>query len=249
VIEMRQTPDLPPKPKLLRHLPLMVIALVAILGVFLLRDQLTFEVLRDNRAALIAFRDSHLLQTVGLFCVTYILIVGFSLPGATVASLAGGLLFGTLWGTAINIFNATCGATLIFLAARSGLGELLRARMDTATGKVHAIKRGIDENQWSMLFLIRLLPAVPFFVANLIPAFLGVPLYRFVISTMFGIVPGTLVVTSIGAGLGEVIDRGESPDFSIFFEPHILFPILGLIALALLPVALKYLHGKKDLMP
>ena len=112
---------------------------------------------------------------------------------------------------------------------------------------VAKIKKGIDENQWSMLFFIRLVPAVPFFVANLIPAFLGVPLYRFAVSTFLGIIPGSLVYTSVGAGLGEVFARGESPNLGIIFEPHILLPILGLCALSLLPVVIKKVTGKKDL--
>ena len=112
---------------------------------------------------------------------------------------------------------------------------------------VKRIKQGIDANQWSMLFLIRLVPAVPFFLANLIPAFLDVPLRRFVISTFFGIIPGGVVYTSVGAGLGEVFARGETPDLGVIFEPHILMPILGLVALAALPIAIKALRGGKAL--
>ena len=99
-----------------------------------------------------------------------------------------------------------------------------------------------------MLFFIRLVPAVPFFVANLIPAFLGVPLYRFVISTFLGIIPGGVVYTSVGAGLGEVFARGEAPNLGIIFEPRILFPMLGLCALSLLPIVIKALTGKKEML-
>ena len=116
--------------------------------------------------------------------------------------------------------------------------------MEASEGAVKRIKDGIDENQWSMLFLIRLVPAVPFFVANLVPALVGVPLSRFVVSTFFGIMPGALVYTSVGAGLGEVFARGETPDLGIIFEPHILLPILGLCALAALPIVLKAVRGK-----
>ncbi len=111
--------------------------------------------------------------------------------------------------------------------------------MEASDGAVKKIKDGIDENQWSMLFLIRLVPAVPFFVANLVPAMVGVPLHRFVISTFLGIIPGAVVYTSVGAGLGDVFARGETPNLGIIFEPQILFPILGLCALAALPMLLK----------
>lgn len=235
------------KPAWMRYLPIIAIAVVAAIGAFTLRDYLSFDALRENREALIAFRDSNLVLTVVLFIAAYVLIVGFSLPGAAIATLTGGFLFGTFAGAAVNVTGATLGAIAIFLAARMGLGDKLKARMDASEGMVSKIKKGIDENQWSMLFFIRLVPAVPFFVANLIPAFLGVPLYRFAVSTFIGIIPGSLVYSSVGAGLGEVFAKGETPNLGIIFEPHILFPILGLCALSLLPVVIKAVTGKKDL--
>ena len=235
------------KSPLMRALPLIVILVVAVTGAFTLRDYLSFEALRDNREALIGFRDANYAVTVAGFIAAYVAIVAFSLPGATVATLTGGFLFATFPGTLFNVTGATIGAALIFLAARWGLGERLGRKLEQSEGAVKKIKDGIDENQWSMLFLMRLVPAVPFFVANLVPAFLEVPLRRFVISTFLGIIPGAVVYTSVGAGLGEVFERGETPDLGIIFEPHILLPILGLCLLAALPVAIKALRGGKVL--
>ncbi len=223
----------------MRRLPLVVILTVAVIGTFVLRDDLSFEMLRDNREALIAFRDANYLGTVLAFIGAYVAIVAFSLPGATLATLAGGFLFSIFPGVLFNVVAATAGASVIFLAARWGLGERLAARMEASDGALRRIKAGIDENQWSVLLLMRLVPAVPFFVANLAPALLGVPLSRYVITTFFGIMPGTVVYTSVGAGLGDVFARGESPDPGIIFEPAILLPILGLCALAALPMVLR----------
>ncbi len=242
---MTQTPET--KSGLARYLPLIVILVVAIVGAFTLKDYLSFDALRDNREALIGFRDSNYLIAVLGFIAIYTAVVAFSLPGATIVTLTGGFLFGTVFGTVFNVTGATVGATLIFLAARYGFGEKLGAKLESSDGAVKKIKDGIDENQWSMLFIIRLVPAVPFFIANLIPAFLEVPLHRYVISTFLGIIPGTLVFTSVGAGLGEVFAKGESPDLGIIFEPHILLPILGLSALSLLPILIKAVTGKKDI--
>ncbi len=241
------SPSMKKKSPFAQYVPLVAIAFVAVIGAFALRDYLSFDALRDNREALIAFRDSNYALAVVGFIAIYVLIVTFSLPGALIATLTGGFLFGTFFGAAVNVVGATLGATLIFLAARFGLGDKLRARMEASEGLVARIKRGLDDNQWSMLFFIRLVPAVPFFVANLIPAFLDVPLRRFVISTFIGIIPGSLVYTSVGAGLGEVFARGEAPNLGLIFEPHILLPMLGLCALSLLPVVIKAVTGKKDL--
>jgi uncharacterized membrane protein YdjX (TVP38/TMEM64 family) len=233
------------KPARTRLLPLAVIAVVAVAGALTLRDVLSFEALRDNREALLAFRDANYAGTVAVFILAYVGIVAFSLPGATVATLTGGFLFATFPGALYNITGATIGAVAIFLAARWGLGERLAARMEASDGMVKRIKDGIDENQWSMLFLIRLVPAVPFFVANLVPAFVGVPLWRFAVTTFLGIIPGAVVYTSVGAGLGAVFERGETPDLGILFEPHVLGPILGLCALSALPIVLKAVRGRK----
>jgi uncharacterized membrane protein YdjX (TVP38/TMEM64 family) len=223
----------------LHVLPLVAILGVALVGAFTLRDWLSFETLAANREALIALRDANYLAAVGLFMAAYVTIVAFSLPGATLATLTGGFLFGTFPGVFVNVTAATLGATVIFLAARWGFGERLAARMDESQGAIHRIKQGIDENQWSALFLIRLVPLIPFFVANLVPAMLGVPLRRFVISTWLGIMPGAFVYTSAGAGLGAVFDAGDAPDLGVIFTPPVLIPLIGLAALAALPMLLK----------
>lgn len=237
-------PDTPTHP-MIRRLPMIAIVVVAVLGAFFLRDYLSFDALRENREALIAFRDANYLTAAIGFVVLYTIVVAFSLPGATVMTLTGGFLFATFPGALFNVTGATIGATAIFLAARWGFGEKLGAKLEGAEGAVKKIKDGIDENQWSMLFLIRLVPAVPFFLANLIPSFLEVPLRRFVISTFLGIIPGAVVYTSVGAGLSEVFARGETPNLGLIFEPHILLPILGLCALAALPILIKVVSGRK----
>ena len=236
-----------PRHPLIRLAPLIAIGLTAVLGVVFLRDVFSFEALRDNRDTLLAFRDAHYLLTVLGFIGIYILIVGFSLPGATIATLTGGFLFATFPGVLFNITGATIGAALIFLAARWGRGDRLAAKMNMGDGIVKKIKDGIDANQWSMLFLIRLVPAVPFFMANLIPGLVGVPLSRFIISTFFGIMPGALVYTSVGSGLGAVFARGETPNLRLIFEPQIFLPLLGLCLLAALPIVIKAVRGKKGL--
>lgn len=230
-----------------RNLTLAALLVASLTGALLLRDRLGFDVLAQNRAALIAFRDAHYVAAVAGFVLAYAAIVALSLPGAMLATLTGGFLFGTFPGVLFNVAGASSGAMALFLAARWGMGTRLAARMDASGGAVERIKRGLDAHQWSMLFLIRLVPVVPFFIANLVPALLAVPFRRFAVSTALGILPGALVYTSVGAGLGETFDRGMRPDPGVIFEPHILGPLLGLIALAALPILIRALSGRKGL--
>lgn len=235
------------RPSWKSRLPLLIILAAALIGAIFLRDYFGFETLRANRETLLAFRNDNLILTIVTFLLAYVCIVAFSLPGALMATLTGGFLFGTLGGSCLSVLGATVGATLIFLAARHGFGDQLKARLDASDGKVGKISKGLDENQWSMLFVMRLVPIVPFFVANLVPAFLAVPLHRYVISTFLGIIPGSLVYASVGAGLGEVFALGATPNLSIIFEPQFLLPLLGLALLSLMPVFVKALTGKKQL--
>ncbi len=230
--------------RMLRLVPAVVILVVALVGTVALRPYLSFEALVANRHALMDFVGAHWLAAVLVFVAIYTGIVGFSLPGATLMTLTGGFLFGLFPGVLFNIAGASVGAVLIFLAVRTGFGELLSRRIDASHGAVHRLKQGIDENQWSVLFLMRLVPAVPFFVANVVPALLNVPLSRFIVTTALGIIPGALVLTSVGAGLGDVIEAGHEPDLSVIFSPPILLPILGLCALAALPLAIRLLRGR-----
>lgn len=243
---MQIDPDAPPydapalsRAGLWRRLPLLVILIAAVTGAVFFRDAISFDALARHREALLAFRDAHYLVTLGAFLAAYVAIVALSLPGGTVATLTGGFLFGLFPGVLFNVSAATLGALLIFLAVRAGFGDGLARRIEGGGGRVARLQAALHENEWSVLFLMRLVPVVPFFLANLIPAFAGTRLSVYVLTTFFGIIPAGFVFTSVGAGLGEVFARGGTPDLGILFTPPVLLPILGLAALAALPMILK----------
>jgi len=223
----------------LKKLPILIVLVVAVIGAFTLKDHLSFAALSENRERLLAFRDAHFVWAALGFMAAYVVIVGFSLPGATIATLTGGFLFGLFPGVLFNVLAATIGSVGVFLAARAGFGEAIARKLETNGGAGARLMAALRENEWSVLFMMRLIPAVPFFIANLIPAFVGTRLMPFVVTTFLGIIPGGLVYTSVGAGLGEVFARGETPDFGIIFAPHVLLPILGLAALSALPIVMK----------
>lgn len=235
------------RPALLRHAPLTAILIAAAVGYFTLGDYITFDTLANNRETLLAYRDNHYVPLALVFIAIYVAIVAFSLPGAAVASVTGGFLFGLGLGTVFNITAAVIGASAIFLAARWGLGRTLAAKMEGSNGTLKRFRNGLREHEISVLLLMRLVPVMPFFVANLLPALVGVRFYNFFWTTIVGIIPGALVFTWIGVGLGEVFDRGERPDLSLLWEPQVIAPILGLCILAALPIIIKTLRGKKDI--
>lgn len=228
-----------------RKLPILIIAASAIAGAVFLRDQFSFAALAENRIALLAFRDAHFVWASLGFIAAYFVIVGLSLPGATVATLTGGFLFGMFPGTAYNVIGASAGAVAVFMAARAGFGADVAAKVQSGGGAAARLQAALRQNEWSALLVMRLVPALPFFMANLIPAFIGARLDRYAITTVIGIIPGALVFTSIGAGLGDVFARGQTPDLGVIFTPPVLLPLMGLAALASLPIVIKALRGNE----
>jgi uncharacterized membrane protein YdjX (TVP38/TMEM64 family) len=108
------------------------------------------------------------------------------------------------------------------------------------------MEAGFREHALSYLLVLRLIPIVPFWLVNLVPALVGVPLRTFFLGTALGIIPGSLVYTCLGNGLGVVIDQGGAPDLGIIFKPEILTPILGLALLALSPVLYRRLKQRRS---
>ncbi|MEM7189974.1 MAG: TVP38/TMEM64 family protein [Pseudomonadota bacterium] len=227
-----------PTPAWRRFLPLAVIALGAITGIFFLGDYLSLSALAENYQALSDWRAENLTLAIIVFVGIYALATAFSIPGGVWLTLVGGFLFGTVLGSVLVVGAATAGAMMIFLAARTALGDALRSR---ASGWLSRMEEGFRAGEVSYLLIMRLVPAIPFFVANLAPAFLGARTFTFFWTTLIGIIPGTVVYISLGAGLGEQLSRGETPNLGIIFEWHVLGPLLGLAALAALPVVLKAL--------
>jgi uncharacterized membrane protein YdjX (TVP38/TMEM64 family) len=213
------------------------VAGIAILGgaviAFDLHQYLNLETLRENRDALAAFVTDNAVLAVGLYVVVYAASVTLSLPGATVLTVAGGFLFGAVLGGTMAVLSAVLGAALLFLAARTVVGDTLRAR---AGPFLRRMEDGFRANAFSYLLFLRLVPAFPFWAVNLAPAVLGVPFRIFVLATAIGIIPGTFVYAAFGAGLGRLFAAGEDINLSDVLSPAMLGGLIGLGVLALLPV-------------
>ncbi len=194
---------------------------------------LTFEALQENRAWLVSEVAERPWVVMLVFGIAYITMVALSVPGGLFMSVAGGFLFSLPTATALIVVTATAGACILFMAAKTALGDSLRSR---AGPQIRKFEAGFQENAFSYLIVLRLIPLFPFFIVNLAPAFLGVRLRTFFVATFIGIAPGTFVYASIGSGLGAVLDRGEEPDISLVTDPAVLVPLIGLAVLAALPI-------------
>ena len=224
-----------------RFLPVVVLAVGFVLFFALgLHRYLSLESLGQHREAMLAFVADNAVLASATYLGVYALIVALSVPGAAVLTIFGGFLFGIIWGSVLVVVGATAGAVAVFLAARTALGESLRRR---AGPWVKRLESGFREHAASYLLTLRLIPIVPFWLVNLVPAMLGVRLSTYALTTMIGILPGTIVYIAIGNGLGATLDHGGTPDLGIVFQPAILLPLLGLALLSLAPVIYKRLRA------
>lgn len=211
--------------------------------IFDVYQYISFDVLKANRLQLQLWVSNHAAIAAAAFVVTYALAVAFSLPGAVLITLTGGFLFGPYFGTVYAVIGATIGAICIFLAAKYIFGDFLEAK---AGPRVKCMEAGFRQNELSYLLILRLVPLFPFWLVNLVAAFLRVSLRNYAIGTVLGIIPSTFVYTLAGDRAGALLNSEENLGLEIIFEPRFLTLIFGLIVLACIPIVYKSIKGRKD---
>lgn len=227
-----------------RWAPLM--SLIILLGLFLhfkLYHYLSFENLKTHRVLLLAWADQHLILTLFSFMLMYIIGVASSLPGALFLTLIGGFLFGPWVGTLTVVISATLGAMLVYLAVKLALRDWVAKRN---AKWLKSMEQGFKNNALSYLLFLRLVPVFPFFLVNIIPALLGVPLSTFMIGTFFGIMPGSFIYVLVGNGLGHVFDTNSTPNISILTDPTLIGPLIALALLALVPIGYRKMRRSSN---
>ncbi len=226
--------------------PWLVLAAIVLL-VFVrqtgLAEYLSLDTLREHREWLTGWVEKNAVLAAITYVGAYVIAVALSLPGALFLTLAGGFLFGAGLGTLLTVIGATIGATLIFLFAKTIFGE---SALDRFGAPAARLAEGIRRNAASYLLVLRLVPLFPFFLVNLVPAFVGVPLVTYVLTTFFGIIPGTAVFSLAGAGLGSVLDQGGAITPSSILTPEIIGGLLGLAALSLAAIPIKKRFERKS---
>jgi Uncharacterized conserved protein len=173
---------------------------------FDLTTYLSLDAVKTHRDRLLQLTETYYPLAVTTFIATYIVQTACSLPGATVMTLLGGFLFGSVFGMLYVNLGATTGATLAFLAAR----YLLQGWVQRTFGdRLAALQDGFARNAFSYLLTLRLIPLFPFFVVNLLSGLTGVNTRTYMAATSLGIIPGSLVYTYAGSQLSSINSLSE----------------------------------------
>lgn len=202
-------------------------------------DYIDLDTLAAHRAELLDFVAAHRALAVIAFTFVYFVGVALSIPGWGLLTVPAGFLFGPVPGAIIVIVAATFGGVVVVLAARYILTDALRAKAAPAIGRLEA---GFHENAFSYLLALRLTPVLPFFLVTLGVAFLGVRMRTFIAATVIGLIPVASVYATLGAGIGHALEVGAHDPLAAAREPTVIGGLLGLAALALLPVLVKRLR-------
>ena len=204
-----------------------ILAILAVIGAFKVFDFgrfLSLSYFKSSQESFAAVYARHQIAVVGTYMVIYIAVTALSLPGAAVLTLAGGALFGLLVGTVVVSFASTIGATLACFVSRFILRDWVQGKFG---GKLQTINRGIENEGGFYLFTMRLIPAFPFFVINLVMGLTKMPLFTFYWVSQVGMLAGTLIYVNAGKQLAKIDSLSGilSPSLIISFLILGLFPI------------------------
>ena len=205
---------------------LVIVGSIAVFFYYDLQHFLTLEMLKSQQAEIINYKKIHPVLATVFYGLIYIAVTGLSLPGAAILTLAGGALFGLLWGTAIVSFASTIGATLAFLAARFLFRESVENRFGN---RLAAINEGMRKDGAFYLFTLRLIPVFPFFMINLLMGLTAIKPRTFFWVSQLGMLAGTIVYVNAGTQLGKIESLSDilSPALIFSFVLLGLFPLLA----------------------
>jgi uncharacterized membrane protein YdjX (TVP38/TMEM64 family) len=229
------------------------LAMIAIAYASGLHRELSLETLVRNRARIDSFVAAHYLGSLAIFIGIYIATVALSIPAALLLTISGGILFGPVVGALAAVTGATIGGAIVFMVAKTALGEHLLRRAGPLAGK---LADGFRANAFSYLLFLRLAPVFPFWLVNLAPALFGVPLRTFVGATVLGIAPASFAFAFVGSGLDSAIAAQQAAykeclaaggvchinfDVGDAVTPQLLIALGALAVVSVLPVVLKRL--------
>ena len=206
-----------------------LITIVALVGAFFAFDlgrYFSLDYFKSQQAAIGNYFHVNPWQTTGIYFLIYVTVTALSLPGAAILTLAGGAIFGLLWGTVIVSFAASIGATLAFLSSRFLLHDWVQGKFGE---KLRAINEGTAKDGPFYLFTLRLVPIFPFFVINLVMGLTPIATRTFYWVSQIGMLLGTIVYVNAGTQIAKIESlRGIlSPGLLISFALLGIFPIVA----------------------
>ena len=201
---------------------------------FLNKDFFQLETFFSNLDFIQNFISQNYLLSIFTFLILYSFLILCNFPFASLLSMINGFLFGTWIGGTISLIGGTLGAFGIFIIAKNFFSDFIKNKF---LNKYSYIENYFNKNDLELMTLIRIVPAAPFFIQNLILAGLGANNKKFFFTTLFGLAPWSFIFGSIGQGLEEIFINKTELSFSLIVQPEYLIP-LGFIAFLIVMIIL-----------
>lgn len=210
-----------------------------------------FDTFLENRERLAGYVRDNVLRASLIYVAIYVVAVAFSFPGASLLTIIGGFVFGWLLAGILTVVAAPIGASIIYFAARTAVGDFLVEKMKRNAGpRIRQLAEGFQEDAFSYLLTIRLAPVFPFWVVNIAPAIFNVPLHTYFAATVIGIVPGTFAYAFLGEGIDSVVEAhqaaGTEPSVGDLVTPEITAAFVALAVVAIIPPVIRKLKARRS---
>ena len=215
--------------KLIWLLPLILILGIFSFYYFDFHEMFAFEKIFQNYNFFKEYTNKNLIYSYLIFSICYIIIVSFSIPMASTLTILGGMLFG--WNAFfIIVFSATIGSIIVFVAAKTIANHFFKQKTSSFLNK---LKKGFEQNDLLYLISLRLIPLIPFWAVNVIPAFFNMKIHSYILGTFIGIIPGTFVYVWLSISVNTILNSEDKFDISIYTDPSIIGSLtaLGLLLL------------------
>ena len=197
---------------------------------FLNRDFFELKTLFIYLEIIQNYISNNFLFSFFIFTFSYCFLIVCNFPIASLLSLIGGFLYGTWLGGMGIIIGGTAGSLIVFLVAKFFFHDYVAKKL---LHKYLFIHKYFQQNELELMFLIRLIPGIPFFAQNLILAGLGVNSLKFFLTTLIGLSPWAIIFASIGKGLEEIFIKDQDLSFSLIAKPEYLIPISLIISMVI----------------
>ena len=224
-----------------------LLIIIGFLWVFLsnfsIAEITSYEFIKNNKYFLNDLKEKNFLILsicFFLFTIIWVLLLGFGIP----IFLVSGFIFGKFVGSIFAIFAITIGATLLYIFANFFLRDFIDKKF---SNKFFNLNEKFKKNEFIFFLIYRFVGGIPFFISNILPTIFNVKIKNFFFGSLLGMFPQVFIATSLGSGLGEIIEKNlKVPSFTqLIFSPNIYFPILGFIFLIIFGFVLKNLFYKK----
>ena len=224
---------------MIRYLILLIFLLIILSSsIFFDYWNFVFKLIVNNQSELLIFIEKKFILSLIFFTILYLVSTALSLPIGTFLTFLGGYIFGGFIGFFLVVIGATLGAVILFLIIKAGFIKSFES-IKRKSEILNKIKLGVEKDIWSYLFFIRFLPVFPFWFVNIAPAILGVRFFPYLVTTFFGIMPGTLSIIMIGSGVEDIVNQKDDFNLNIFEQKKFLVGLLVLSLISILPIFLK----------